>query len=57
MLAWVLAWVLGLALTAGGRVAPIVGHVGDGNFHCICAFMDEELEQVKELANSLSRCV
>ena len=41
-------------------VAPIAGHVGDGNFHCICVMdVDDEEEhaRVKELATNLARRV
>ena len=45
-------------ITSSGCVAPIVGHVGDGNFHC--SFLvkpgdTRELERVKEIATWLGR--
>jgi len=44
-------------IDAVGLVAPIVGHVGDGNFH-VCFLVDpeshEELTQVRTLAERLA---
>lgn len=46
------------AITESGCVAPIVGHVGDGNFHC-CFLLTpgdaRELEKVKEVAMWMGR--
>lgn len=39
-------------------VAPIVGHVGDGNFHCFVVInttKDEEIQQAKEFSKRLGR--
>jgi D-lactate dehydrogenase (cytochrome) len=44
-------------IDAAGLVAPIVGHVGDGNFH-VCFLVDpnepQELAQVKALAERIA---
>ncbi|XP_020624335.1 probable D-lactate dehydrogenase, mitochondrial isoform X2 [Orbicella faveolata] len=39
-------------------IAPIVGHVGDGNFHCVLPLdleCEEELKRAKEFVDRLSR--
>lgn len=41
-----------------GMIAPIVGHVGDGNFHLLILFdpnNDEELSRAKALASGVNR--
>lgn len=41
-------------------LAPIVGHVGDGNFHCVVVFdleCEDELRKVKEFIERLARYV
>ena len=45
------------ALTAA---APIVGHVGDGNFHCLVVIHEDdpaELAAARELGHQLAACV
>uniref|UniRef100_A0A8C0ISF3 Probable D-lactate dehydrogenase, mitochondrial n=1 Tax=Chelonoidis abingdonii TaxID=106734 RepID=A0A8C0ISF3_CHEAB len=49
------AWYAALALRPGSL---IVGHVGDGNFHCILVFDPadlDEIQRVKEFATRLAR--
>lgn len=41
-------------------LAPIVGHVGDGNFHCVLPLdleCEEEMRKAKEFVDRLSRYV
>jgi len=40
-----------------GLVAPIVGHVGDGNFHAILAFDPADLAEIKRIEAFLERLV
>nr|XP_032634403.1 probable D-lactate dehydrogenase, mitochondrial [Chelonoidis abingdonii] len=52
------AWYAALALRPGSKVGLIVGHVGDGNFHCILVFDPadlDEIQRVKEFATRLAR--
>ncbi|KAI6655236.1 D-lactate dehydrogenase, mitochondrial isoform X2-like [Oopsacas minuta] len=46
------------AISESGCIAPIVGHVGDGNFHC-CFLLkpgdNEELKKVREIAMWMGR--
>ena len=44
-------------LKSSGLTAPIVGHVGDGNFHAILAFDDTSPEELKRVEAFLSRLV
>ena len=40
--------------------APIVGHVGDGNFHCVLPLdleCEEEVRKAKEFVDRLARWV
>jgi hypothetical protein len=46
-----------LRFAVGVRAAPIAGHVGDGNFHCIAVLdpsNEDERRRVKELAENLA---
>jgi D-lactate dehydrogenase (cytochrome) len=37
-----------------GLISPIIGHVGDGNFHALVLYSnDEELERTKALVHRL----
>ena len=36
-------------------LAPIVGHVGDGNFHCVVLFDSECKEEVKKVTAFIDR--
>jgi len=36
-----------------GLVAYIVGHVGDGNFHCVFKYLPEEAEQVADVSGRI----
>ena len=52
-------WWLIICLVFFG-LAPIVGHVGDGNFHCVVVFdleCEDELRKVKEFIERLARYV
>ena len=40
-----------------GLVAPIVGHVGDGNFHAIIAFDPNDAQEASRVKNFLDRLV
>lgn len=40
-----------------GLVAPIVGHVGDGNFHAIIAFDPDDAQEASRVNNFLDRLV
>ena len=41
-------------VASSGLVAPIVGHVGDGNFHALILFKtDEEKKKAKELVHRM----
>lgn len=40
-----------------GLVAPIVGHVGDGNFHAIIAFDPQDAHEAERVKNFLDRLV
>lgn len=45
-------------IAASGLIAPLVGHVGDGNFHLLILVdpeSDEELKRAKELAHNVCR--
>jgi D-lactate dehydrogenase (cytochrome) len=44
-------------IAASGLVAPIVGHVGDGNFHVIVVFDAGEREEVERVRAFLDRLV
>ena len=40
-----------------GLVAPIVGHVGDGNFHCVALVMMDDAEEVERATAFIDRLV
>ncbi len=45
-------------IAASGLIAPLVGHVGDGNFHLLILVdpeSDDELKRAKELAHNVCR--
>jgi D-lactate dehydrogenase (cytochrome) len=44
-------------ITESGIVAPIVGHVGDGNFHCVVLLMMDDQEEVARAEAFLDRLV
>jgi len=41
-------------IQASGLIAPVVGHVGDGNFHC-CIMLDPEVEAEMTAAHDFSK--
>ena len=44
-------------LTSCGLTAPIVGHVGDGNFHCLLVFDRNDEVEVREVTDFCTRLV
>jgi D-lactate dehydrogenase (cytochrome) len=42
-------------LAASGLIAPIAGHVGDGNFHCFILVMMNDAEEVSRVRGFLDR--
>ena len=47
-----------VCVTVAMYAAPIVGHVGDGNFHCLILLDPDDQEEVgvaKEVATKLAR--
>ena len=44
-------------IEASGIIAPIVGHVGDGNFHCVVLLMMDDPEEISRAEAFLDRLV
>jgi D-lactate dehydrogenase (cytochrome) len=44
-------------IDASGIIAPIVGHAGDGNFHCVVLIMMDDAEEVARAEAFLDRLV